>query len=423
MSDNINVLLVSLRDPFMDSDRVMPPLGVMSLHAYLQSRGFASRIEIDFRFDQLQQYAGYTHIGVSCMTPQKEQAYRILNDVKALYPEITVVLGGPHAKYYLHECRQHPFDYLVVGDGELALEEIVTGRVPAGERIVIRPVSQELMNRFPIPYREPEFLRQYDYLFQGIHASTILTAKGCPMACTFCEDARSKVKMYHGEYVGRQIEQIKQARFDGVMFFDDVFTLSRKRVQELTTEIAQHDIKYRCFGHARTMTSDIARMLSRTGCIETGVGVESGSQKILDTVQKKTTVEQNRAYVRLCNSFGIRVKTFLMLGLPGEDHQTIQDTERFLEFLMAQSFTGHDGRMTHNDFDMTIYFPYVGTEIRRQIDAEQSSVDLFFCANPDDMSGFYKGTHGESEVVVHTAHMSPAELVRTQKRLLQTYKL
>ncbi|MBF0293889.1 MAG: B12-binding domain-containing radical SAM protein [Magnetococcales bacterium] len=423
MTTPIHVLLVSLRDPFMDSDRVMPPLGVMALHAYLLELGIASCLEIDFRFDRLEAYAHYTHIGISCMTPQKEQAYRILRDIKARYPDIRVILGGPHARYYQQECVRHPFDHIVVGDGELALEEILTGRIPPEERVVSRPVSEEQMNRFPVPYREPGFLRNYDFVFQGIHASTLLTAKGCPMSCAFCEDARTKVKKYRPEYVGRQIEQIKQAGFEGVMFFDDVFTLSPHRVRELTAEIASHRIRYRCFGHARTMTPEIAGLLSRTGCIETGVGVESGSQKILDAVNKKTTVAQNRDYVRLCNSFGIRVKTFLMLGLPGENEATIAETEAFLAFLMGERFTGHDGRTGCNDFDLTIYFPYVGTEIRRRIDADEGQgIDLWFTSDPDRMSGFYKGVHGSSEVAVRTSALSAEALIAAQQRLTRTYK-
>ncbi|MBF0179600.1 MAG: B12-binding domain-containing radical SAM protein [Magnetococcales bacterium] len=423
MTTPIDVLLVSLRDPFMDSDRVMPPLGVMALHAHLLDLGFTSRLEIDFRFDRLAAYAHHTHIGISCMTPQKEQAYGILHAIKAAYPEIRVILGGPHARYYLEECQRHPFDHIVVGDGELALEEILTGRIPPEERIVSRPVSVERMNRFPLPYREPGFLGNYDFVFQGIHASTLLTAKGCPMSCTFCEDARTKVKMYHPDYVGRQIEQIKQAGFAGVMFFDDVFTLSPKRVRELTAEIANHRIRYRCFGHARTMTPEIAGLLSGTGCIETGVGVESGSQKILDAVDKKTTVARNRDYVRLCNAFGIRVKTFLMLGLPGEDEATLAQTERFLEFLMGERFTGYDGQPRYNDFDLTIYFPYVGTGIRRRIDAGLGQeIDLWFTSDPDGMSGFYKGVHGRSEVAVRTSALSAEALIAAQQRLTRTYK-
>ncbi len=424
MQINAKILLVSLRDPFMDSDRVMPPLGVMSLHSFLLALNFDSHLEIDFKFDQPDLYTTYTHIGISCMTPQKEQAYQILKLIKSLSPEIKVILGGPHAKYYLHECQQHPFDHIVIGDGELALQAILTGTLPNKERIISRPVSQPQMNQFPLPYREKEFLKTYQYIFQGVPASTILTAKGCPMSCTFCEDARSKVKMYEPEYVGMQIHQIKQAQFEGIMFFDDVFSLSKKRVQDLTTEIAKHNIKYRCFGHARTMTEEIVRMLSQTGCIETGIGVESGSQKILDTVRKKTTVEQNLAYVKLCNAYGIKVKAFLVLGLPGEDHLTIQKTERFLEFLMGTPFTGYNGQPTYNDFDMTIYFPYIGTEIRRQIDDKQNTdpLDLYFNSNPDEMSGFYKGVQGSSNVVIHTSTLSSQDLITAQKRLLNQYK-
>ncbi|MBF0421379.1 MAG: B12-binding domain-containing radical SAM protein [Magnetococcales bacterium] len=405
----------------MDSDRVMPPMGIMALHAYLKGSGIESSIEIDFDFEHVEKYIDYSHLCISCMTPQKDQAYHILHLSRQFLPEICVVIGGPHASHYLEECRSQPFDHIVVGDGELALEEILTGRAGT-QRVLERPVTEKQMNTFPIPYREKSFLNHYEFYFQGVRASTLLTSKGCPMSCTFCEDARTKVRMYTPEYVGRQIEDIKNAGYQGVMFFDDVMTLSKKRVYDLTQEIVKHDILYRCFGHARTMTNEIADMLQQSGCIETGVGMETGSQRILDTVMKKTTVAQNRQYVLTCNARGIRVKAFFILGLPGETRETIAETEQFLQFLMAQKLIGHHGKVIHNDFDMTIFFPYSGTEIRRRMDAGAMDVDLMFTTNPDLKYGFYKGARGSSEIVVRTSGLSAEDLRETQQRLLQTYK-
>ncbi len=397
---NQRILLVSLRDPFLDSDRVMPPLGIMALHAWMLECGFASTLENQFDFNNIEQYADYTHIGISCMTPQKAQAYRAVRLIHERLPGTKVILGGPHADFYLEECQKHPFDYIVTGDGELALKRILEGDVSDGERLISETVSTEQMNAFPLPYRGRDFINQYSFVFQGIRATTILTAKGCPMSCAFCEHARTKVRMYTPENITRQMTQVQENGFGGVMFFDDIFTLSEKRVREMAKVIRPFNMPYRCFGHARTMTRTMARQLADSGCVEVGYGAESGSDRILHGIHKKTSVEQNRQMITMCNEMGIRVKAFIMLGLPGEDRESVADTARFLEFLMAQSFIGHDGKPWRNDFDMTLFFPYRGTEIRQRMEEGDPGLDIHFNGDPDGYEGFYKGRGGSSDNVV-----------------------
>lgn len=420
-NSNTKILLVSLRDIFLDSDRVMPPMGVMALHALMLGHGIESTIENNFDFENIDKYASYTHIGISCMTPERDQAYEILAQVKKRFPHIAVILGGPHAKYYRGDCIQYPFDHIVVGNGELALLEILENRDNTA-RILETPISVEQMNQFPIPYREPEFLNQYCFDIQGIRSTTILTAKGCPMGCTFCEDARSKVFMYEPAYVGRQIEECKKAGFKGIMFFDDIFTLSKKRVRTLSEEIMKHDVYYRCFGHARTMTPETAQMLADSGCIETGFGAESGSQKILDIVEKNVSIKQQMKYVEICNQRGIKVKAFLMLGLPGEDRETIEESREFLSFLMSHRFKSCLGREITNDFDMALFFPYKGTKIRDSIDQGNKDLDLFFSKGLDQLSGFYKGKNGSSDAAVETSSLTSQELQTIQQDLFDEFK-
>jgi anaerobic magnesium-protoporphyrin IX monomethyl ester cyclase len=418
---NTKILLVSLRGYFLDSDRVMPPMGIMSLHSLMLNRGIDSTIENKFDYDNIHRYSSYTHIGISCMTPERDQAYKILAKVKESLPHIVVILGGAHAKFYLDDCLNFPFDHIVVGNGELALLKILENR-DNSPRLFEIPISVEQMNQFPIPYREPGFLNQYSFDIQGIRSTTILTAKGCPMSCTFCEDANSKVFMYEPAIVGKQIEQAKQAGFKGIMFFDDIFTLSKNRVKVLTEEISKHNIYYRCFGHARTMTPEIARMLADSGCIETGFGAESGSQKILDIVEKKVSIKQQMEYVEICNSRGIKVKAFLMLGLPGEDKETVKDTRKFLQFLMSHRFKNGLSREITNDFDMSLFFPYKGTQIRDSIDRGQHDLDIFFSHDLDQLDGFYKGTNGSSDSAVKTSSLTAKKLKQIQTELINEFK-
>lgn len=415
------LLLVSLHDPYMDSDRVMPPLGIMSLHAYMLACDVNSTIENDFDMTDLSKYENYTHIGISCMTPQKKQAYEILQAVKCCYPEIVIIIGGSHAKFYYEDCSTQPFDHIVIGDGEYALQSILDEHVVTPRTIEI-PISEEDMNKLPLPYRESSFLNQYEFDVQGHRATTILTAKGCPMSCGFCEHANTKVKLYSAENVGRQIDEAKAVGYDSIMFFDDIFCLSKKRVVELGLEILKRAMPYRCFAHAKTMTNEIAYVLSDTGCIEVGFGAESGSQKILDNINKKTTVEQNEELVRVCNERGIKVKAFLMLGLPGESKETVKDTTKFLRFLMSNKFYNHKKELSSNDFDLGIYFPYKGTPIRDSIDRSENIYDLFLECNPDKLQGVYKGKNGIAEAVVRTSSLTSEEIVYLKNSLYTRFK-
>lgn len=417
---NIKLLLISLRDPFLDSDRVMPPIGVMALHSYIISLGFESAVEIDFDINHIERYENYTHFAISCMTPQKKEAYGILHKIKEKYPEKIVIIGGPHAGYYLEDCLKEPFDYIVVGDGEYALKYILEGK--ADKKVLNTNLTESEMNNMPLPYREKEFLQQYNFDIQGLSASTILTAKGCPMSCAFCEDANTNVRLYNPKYVSMQIKDVLRAGFNSVMFFDDIFALSKKRVKQLSEEISKHDIYYRCFAHSKTMDDEMAKLLSGSGCIEIGFGAESGSQKILDAINKKTTVEKNMKLIECCNKYGIRVKAFLILGLPGENLESIKETKNFLDFILGNKFTNRFGKTITNDFDITIYFPYKGTKIRDSIDKNLNEFDLFFTTNPDNLIGYYKGKKGDAEVSARTSFLSGEDIKKIQIELLSEYK-
>ena len=414
------LLLISLRDPFLDSDRVMPPLGVMSLQSYMLSLGFDSSIENNFDLDSVEKYSGYTHFAISCMTPQKSQAVEILHGIKSGLKNKTVIIGGPHAGFYLEDCLKEPYDYIIRGDGEYSLKAVMEGR--AGQRVLDMPVSSGEMNELPVPYREPEFLKQYNFDIQGISSSTVLTAKGCPMSCAFCEDAGTKVRLYNPRNIDRQIRDVLNAGFKGIMFFDDIFAISKKRVRDLAPVIGKHGAPYRCFGHAGKMDDEMAGLLSESGCVEIGFGAESGSGKILEAIGKRVTVEENMKFIEICNKHKIKVKAFIILGLPGENLFTVNETRKFLDALMSNKFTNSFGREITNDFDITVYFPYRGTKIRDSMDKNPGSYDISFTRNPEDLKGFYKGKGGEAEIAVRTSRLGSSLIQKIQRELLAEYK-
>lgn len=415
--------LISLRDPYLDNDRVMPPLWIMSLYSYITSKGIKTVLENDFDLNNLWKYKDITHFGVSCMTPQKKQALEILQAVKSLDENKKVIIWWPHTKFYLNECIDHPYDYIVRGDWEYALEKILCNTWDTVSRILEMPISTKDMNSFPLPYREPSFLKQYNFNIQWINSTTILTSKWCPMSCAFCEDANSKPKYYSPEVVWKQIKESKMAGFEWIMFFDDLFAINTKRVEELTNEIKKHNVKYRCFWHAKTMKENMVVLLKESGCIEIWFWAESWSQKILDNINKRVNVEQNFEFVKLCNKYWIKVKAFIMIGLPWEDQSTLNETEKFIDFLTKNTFTNSVWKEITNDFDLTVYYPYQGTKIRDSIDAWEEEYDLIIDKDDIETSeGYYKWKWGSSETTVRTKELSSNDLVNIKEKFFDEYK-
>ncbi|MFH1610431.1 MAG: radical SAM protein [Patescibacteria group bacterium] len=401
----LKVLLVSLRSPFLDSDRVFPHLAILYLKGVLDKEGIQNQLEDDFDFDNPQKYAGFTHFAVSALSSQISEADKILAFKQKYFPNTKIILGGPAPTFYLEDYQKKPYDFFVIGDGEKAILKILYGQA---ERIVNCQMTAEEMNLMPTPFRSAEFLKKYVYNINGIHSTTLMTSRGCPFGCDFCENARTKVKLYTQEHINQEIIDVKRAGFGGIMFFDDLFAMNIKRVREVCSVIKKHNIIFRCFGHSNTMTVEIAETLADSGCVEIGVGFESGAQSILDVVKHpRTTISKNLNFIKICHKYKIRVKSFFVLGLPGEASSTINETEKFI----AES--GVD------DFDLSIYYPYKGTRIRDKME----EYDLNFVRNGEGSAvGYYKGQHGHAESIVRTSSLSADEIVKARDMIFQKYK-
>ncbi len=322
----------------------------------------------------------YDVVGFSVTTPQFPAIQKIK---KSLHKEQITVLGGPHCKYY----DEKGFDYIIKGDGCEPFLDILN-KIP----IINLPDSPNAL-----PHRD-KLLYKYKYLLDNKRTTTIMTSRGCPNSCYFCENAHTDLRLKSPVFVEREIRECVDLGFGGIMFFDDLFCLNQKRVDELCEVIKPFDIIFRGFAHARNFTEEMAETLSDAGCVELGYGAEHASQKILDTVNKRTKVQQNYDLIKTAHKFGIRVKAFLMIGLPGENHETVKDLKQFIQT------SGVD------DFDLTIYYPYKGTYIADHI----NEFDLQIESNG---LGYYKGKKGSAECTIRTKALSSKEIKQYQQEL------
>lgn len=399
-------MLVSLRSPFLDNDKIYPALANLYLKGNLNKEGIRSKVTDEWSNESLETYS---HIGVSIMTPQRTLASDFIGAVKKRYPDKIVIAGGPHAKYYTSDLIAEPWDYIVTDDGEKVLPRIIRGEIPLSQRIITEHLTAKEIAELPRPDRLgcKEYLSGFGYQLKGRKSSTLLTARGCPERCHFCEDAMTTVKKTPLEKICMELDDIKELGYEGVYIFDDIFALAPKITEPICRELQKRDLIYRCNGQARMMSEPFMKMLSETGCAEIAFGAESGSQKILDNIEKRTKISQNYDFVTWAHKYGIPVKLFILLGLPGENWETLKETEKFIQHSLPC------------DVQAAIYYPYKGTQIRDAIDRKQNFVDITF--NGEGL-GAYGQKGGNTEVTIRTKELSSEDLLSFRNYLVETYR-
>ena len=209
-----------------------------------------------------------------------------------------------------------------------------------------------------VPLPAYELLPSLDPYFISAPACrpfTILySSKGCPYACSFCTVARTTWKYRSADSVLSELTYLRDRfRIRTVSFFDETFTMSKKRVQALCEGIRREklDIRWYCNTRVHLVDPDLLRTMRAAGCSGMSFGVESGNQTILDSVSKQATVGQAEQAIRWTKDAGIKTYCAFILGLPGETRETAMDTIRFAL------------RALPNGAQFNVLAPYPGTEL------------------------------------------------------------
>ena len=140
---------------------------------------------------------------------------------------------------------------------------------------------------------------------------------------------------------------------------DDVFTISHKWLTAFRDALVQHKvlIPYECITRADRMNEEVIRILKETGCFRVWIGAESGSQKVIDLMDRRVDVNQVRSMIQLTKQHGIEAGTFIMLGYPGETEEDIEETIQHLKESDPDLFT------------ITVAYPIKGTELYQEVEA------------------------------------------------------
>jgi radical SAM superfamily enzyme YgiQ (UPF0313 family) len=226
---------------------------------------------------------------------------------------------------------------VIVGEGEKALLNIVNGKIEKYKIIHGEPITN--LDSIPIPARDlidMEFYLKNNEQISGIDARVerILTSRGCSHRCIFCANSKNHapVRLHSAERVIGEVKGMKNKyKVSGVSFLDDNFLLDKERVKKICKGMKTLHLIWDCQTRADLIDLGTLKVMKESGCLQIGIGFESGSQKMLDAMHKDSTIEQNINAIKVCKEVGMRIRGCFVIGLPGETEETIKETERFID--------------------------------------------------------------------------------------------
>lgn len=312
----MKICLVRCPSPFLIEDKLFPPLGLMAVGTCLKRHNHDI---IVYDGDGIGIPTGYDAYGFGPTTPEYGYALyvkEILSDIE----NARFVIGGPFATLQPEKCVGDKWDSVLVGDGEF-----LSALAFAEKGVLV--AEEEPIDGYPIIDRSLVDIKSYKYMLDGRLATTIMTGKGCPFKCGFCCKNHCSVRLRSAGNIIKEIDYLHyDFGYDALAFPEDLFILNRKRAETVFAHMKKRGIISRCLIRADVIArygSEFAEMMADSGCTHIGMGVESGSDKILRNVNKGETVRTIKYAINILKDAGIRAKGFFIVGLPGETHETL----------------------------------------------------------------------------------------------------
>ncbi len=372
-----------LVNPYYPIDETpSPPLGLAFIAAVLEEAGLEVKVldYVVFPYsqtllaDEIKTFRPAL-IGLTAVTMTFDTAIEVVKDTKAIDPNITTLMGGPHVTFRAEATlAEHPeLDGIVLGEGEETIAELaraieqnrswstIPGLVYRNSQETVHTGHKSPsidIDTLPRPARHLLPLGRYRALNLSI---SMTTSRGCPFKCIFCVGRKmvgSRVRYRNPIKVVDEMESLAAYGFNQINLADDLFTANANHCSAVCNEIVRRGLKVKWTSFARvdTVSLGVLKKMRTAGCTAVSFGVETGSPAILKTIRKGITLEQVVAAVKLCTRVGLQPHASFILGLPGETEQTLKETLAFGEELEALGVA----------YGFHLLAPFPGTAVREK---------------------------------------------------------
>jgi anaerobic magnesium-protoporphyrin IX monomethyl ester cyclase len=367
---------------------IIPPLGLAYIASYLEADGHDVRIydcQLDKTHQELLKELNQFNpevVGLSTTTPTFPSTLETARGVKKTLPKSKTIIGGVHVTALPQETMSFEcFDIGVLGEGEETMLDLINRLEKSGgtELHEVKGIAYRENGKLKINERRP-FMKNLDLLpfparhllpplsdykptpasYRKLPLAHLITTRGCPYQCTFCDRSifGEKYRERSVENVMEEIEElIERYKVRELKFFDDTFSLNKKRVSAICREFKKRrlDIGWSCLTRVDSVTKEMLKEMKEAGCWQVLFGLESGDPRMLSLLKKGVTVKQNEEAVILAQSLGLSVRADFIVGTPGETRDSLERTLRFairlnMDFAHFNKFT-----------------PYPGTELYRML--------------------------------------------------------
>lgn len=407
-----------------------PPLGLMYLASYLREHTHHELKIIDaiaekMNYQDLKQSVskfGPDIVGITSFTFTFYDVLQTAKIVKEVDPSIHVCLGGPQTWLFPNETMTHPeFDSLVIGDGEMAFKELIDRLEQGGtfedidwavvyrqgDRIVKTDKARHISNLDVLPFPAFDLLNYTNYYAtfgKSSTMATIVSSRGCPFRCTYCQVLDKKYRTRSPENIIQEMLVYYDKGIRYFYFFDDMFNITAKRVIEVSERILESrmggNIGWLFRGRVDAISEDMLEIAKKAGCTQILLGVEDYTDEGLQKIKKNITLKQAFDAVRMTKKHGIETSTNWIIGFP--HHRSKQDiydlidtaiqiNSDYAQFSILQLFPGsemyeecvREGSLTADRWSNFVKHP-----------AEIYYVELYTkCLSAQELSELYKEAH------------------------------
>lgn len=335
------------------------PFGLAYVAAYAEKQGHeidvwdihGNQLDFDQVVERLKQtdLSSYDLIGITGMVIQYSYVKKLIELLKK-YTGTKIVVGGPLSTYSWEVILNHiGVDICVIGEGEHTFSDLLNGKSLAEvDGIAFKTKDGIITNQEREQIKDLDSLgfpayHLFDMDFYVTHTSmydifwgpyyknkrvmALITSRGCPYSCRFCSKSTKGIRMKSLDFIFKEIDHCtKELGVDAIHFVDELLLLNKKRFLEFCRRIKKYNIDWDCQGRINLVDEEILRAMKDSNGICIGFGVESGSQKILDAMDKKIKVKYIKKILLFCQKIKLHMKIQLIFGYPGENWQTLNET-------------------------------------------------------------------------------------------------
>jgi anaerobic magnesium-protoporphyrin IX monomethyl ester cyclase len=335
---------------------VFPSLSLLYVAGCLEQHGvevqvidiMAEGLSLDETVDRLQRF-GPDYVGYTVTTYLFHQTMSWVKAIKKKV-DVPVIAGGVHMGMYPLQTMVHDeLDYGVTGEAEMTLPHLLDALRHGGDLDKLKGLIWRTSDRTPVYNGDAPLLSNisdapwparhlidnslyYSFISKYKNFSALMTSRGCPYRCIFCEQGGLKFRPRTPTDVVDEIElAVKEHGVREFDFFDSAFTIQKQRVIDICAEIDRRDLDIIWAARTRVdcVSSEMLQWMARAGCVRVYYGLESGNRNILRTLKKATDLDQAKRTIHETKDAGIDCFGYFMVGNPGETPSTVRQTIRW----------------------------------------------------------------------------------------------